>query len=161
MTPIRITETFYITSQVSAADIPKIAAAGFAVIVNNRPDGEAPDQPGQADICQIAAQEGLDYLYLPTTGATLNAEAAKAFRAALEAAPGPVLAHCRSGARSFALWAISEVLAGQIKPEALAALAAERGCDPSVALSWLSANGHMAANALPEKGDNSCPPNPR
>ncbi|MDP2696710.1 TIGR01244 family sulfur transferase [Thalassospira sp.] len=140
MTPIQITDKLFITGQISSADIAGIIARGFVAIVNNRPDDEEPGQPQQAATRAAAQAAGLGYLYLPVAGATLNAEAAGTFRAALRAASGPVLAHCRSGARSFTLWAIGEILAGEITPEQLVALANERGCDASDVLIWLAAH---------------------
>ena len=50
--------------------------------------------------------------------------------AALDAAPGRVLAFCRSGTRSTMLWALAEAKRGR-SPDDIAALAARAGYDVS------------------------------
>ncbi|WP_094463654.1 TIGR01244 family sulfur transferase [Pannonibacter phragmitetus] len=140
MTPICITRKLSVAGQISAADIPEIRRLGFVAIVNNRPDGEEAGQPAQDEVGRAARAAGLGYVYLPVTDATLSAEAALGFGAALNAASGPVLAHCRSGARSFTLWAIGEVLSGRMSAGELTDLAGRAGCDPSGALNWLAAS---------------------
>ena len=47
---------------------------------------------------------------------------------ALAAAPGPVLAYCRSGTRSTLLWSLVQARAGH-SPETIAADAARAGYD--------------------------------
>lgn len=140
MTLMRITDRFYITGQIMPADMPALAAQGFVAVINNRPDNEAPDQPGHEMNAAAAAAAGLGYLYLPVTAAMMDGAVADRFRLAVDALPGPVLAHCRSGMRSFTLWAIAEVLAGKMTAQEVSALALGRGCDASDALNWLALN---------------------
>ena len=53
-----------------------------------------------------------------------------AMAAALKAANGPVVAHCRSGTRSTMVWALTRVREGE-DPAALVALGARNGVDIS------------------------------
>jgi sulfide:quinone oxidoreductase len=105
----RIDEGFYVSGQIAPQDLPEIAALGVRTIVNNRPDGEGgPDQPDARQMRAAAEAAGLAYHYLPMTPQSLSPELLEAFRGAVEGSEGPVLAHCKSGARSTALWALTE-----------------------------------------------------
>lgn len=90
----------------------RAAAEGFALVINNRPDGEDPAQPSAAAIEAAARAAGLDYLHVPVRGGPTQ-EQVDAVRAAVEAAGGPVLAFCRSGTRSIVTWSIGQALAGE------------------------------------------------
>src|SRR5579872_5205764 len=106
-----VTDHISVAPQIGAADVAAAARAGFVAIVNNRPDGEAPDQPAAAEIEAAARAAGLAYAHIPVRGAPGPAEIA-AMRAAVDAAPGPVLAFCRSGTRSITTWALGQAQAG-------------------------------------------------
>ena len=54
----KIDERTYVSGQVDPADLPAIKAAGVAMIVNNRPDGEEPGQPAAAAIETAARAAG-------------------------------------------------------------------------------------------------------
>ena len=135
-----INPTFSVAGQPSLEDIAALGREGVTLLVNNRPDGEEPGQPGAAAERAAAEAAGLTYLDLPVTGPTLTREAVERFRAAVEAAPGPVVAHCRSGTRSLTLWAIGEVLAGRLRRDEVAALGARHGYDLTGAERWLDTN---------------------
>ena len=95
---------FAVTGQLRAEDLADIAARGFRSIVNNRPDGEEPGQPRAADIAAEARRLGLVWRDLPMESRDVTAEQARAFDRMLKALPAPILAFCRTGARSAALW---------------------------------------------------------
>jgi sulfide:quinone oxidoreductase len=97
--------------QVRPEDLREIAASGFVGLVNNRPDAEAPDQPSSADLGAAASQVGLAYWHIPVVPGAMTEKEVSAFAAALRAADGPVLAFCRTGKRSAALWKTSQALA--------------------------------------------------
>jgi len=103
-----ITENFAVSPQIGAAEVAAAAQAGFTTIINNRPDGEAPGQPSAAEIKALAKQHGLNFVSIPVTAASMTPEAVQRTAAALQAAPGPVLAYCRSGMRSTSMWALSQ-----------------------------------------------------
>ncbi|MCG7349711.1 TIGR01244 family sulfur transferase [Sphingomonas sp. ACRSK] len=101
-----------VAPQILPDQMADIAAAGFAAIVNNRPDDEEPGQPSGAEIQAAAEAAGLAYTAIPVTHAGFGHGQLDAMRAALDAADGPVLAYCRSGTRSCNLWALAEAKAG-------------------------------------------------
>ncbi len=108
MTDFRaVTETFSVSPQISLADVAAAADQGFTLIINNRPDGEAPDQPASAEVEAAARAAGLDYVYAPFVGRPGPAQV-EAVREAVAGAPGKVLAFCRSGTRSICAWAIGQ-----------------------------------------------------
>ena len=81
------------------------AKAGFKSIINNRPDFEhGPDQPTSAQIEAAARAAGLEYRHLPVDGGYQSPEQIAAFARLLQELPRPILAFCRSGARSTRLY---------------------------------------------------------
>ncbi len=104
----KIDDTISVAPQITLDDLPALAQAGFGAIICNRPDHEDPGQPSFADIENAARDVGLKAFHLPVTAPTLTDQAGDAMRAALVDLPGPVLAYCRSGMRSTALWALSQ-----------------------------------------------------
>ena len=98
-------ETFATIGQLMPEDLASVAAMGFQSVINNRPDGEGgPDQPTSQAMAQAAQAAGLAYHYLPVISGQITPDQVAEFAALVKAAPGPVLAFCRSGARSTNLW---------------------------------------------------------
>ena len=96
--------TFATIGQLMPTDLAAVAAMGFQSVINNRPDGEGgPDQPTSAQMAQAAQAAGLTYAYLPVVAGMITADQARSFAQWLGQQPGPVLAFCRSGARSTQL----------------------------------------------------------
>lgn len=108
----KLTDSFYASPQISVADVSQAAAMGIALIVNNRPDDEAPDQPGGSEIEAAARAAGLDYVAIPVTHAGFSMPQVEALAEALAKAEGPALGFCRSGTRSTLLWALAEAKRG-------------------------------------------------
>ena len=108
----QLTPQLYVAGQITKEDIPTIAAQGFKVILNNRPDGEGEDQPPAAEIEAEAKAHGLQYIYQPVVGTAITDENAEEFGATIAACAndsnGPVLAHCRTGTRCTILWMLSQ-----------------------------------------------------
>ena len=115
--------------QMLPADIPALKAAGFTTIVNNRPDGEAPDQPGGAEIEAAAKAAGLAYHAIPLGRGGVTPDMIEKTREVLEGSTGPVVCSCRSGTRSTTLWALSQ--AGILDGEEIIASAQNAGYDMS------------------------------
>jgi uncharacterized protein (TIGR01244 family) len=90
--------------------VPALAAEGVRMIINNRPDGEAPGQPEGEEIARAAEAAGLAYRAIPVR--QLEPGAVEATAQALEEAEGPVLAYCASGTRSTFLWALARSARG-------------------------------------------------
>jgi len=125
----RINDDISVAGQIRPEDIPAIKAAGFVAIVNNRPDGEAPDQPAAEDMRKAAEAAGLAYHFIPLGRDGVSPDMVARTREALESAPGPVLCYCRTGTRSTTLWALSE--AGHKQPDEIISAAADAGYDVS------------------------------
>src|SRR5690606_36382938 len=102
----QISETYSVSPQITADDIAAIKAAGFKSVICNRPDGEHPGQPTAESIRQAAENAGLDFRYIPVVSGALTPEKVAAMAAALKEVQTPVLAYCRSGARSTNLYAL-------------------------------------------------------
>ncbi|HCC66131.1 MAG TPA: TIGR01244 family phosphatase [Moraxella sp.] len=90
--------------QIEPQQVAQIAAQGFKTIINNRPDGEEPNQPLQTDIATKAQQAGLAYHYLPVVGGQLTREQVEQFAEIFNQAEKPVFMFCRSGNRSNVLF---------------------------------------------------------
>jgi len=103
---------YSVAPQISIEDVAEAKAAGFAMIVNNRPDGEEPEAPQGDAIANAAAAEGLAYAAIPVGHAGFSHPQLDALDAVLNGATGPVLAYCRSGTRSTHLWALTRARAG-------------------------------------------------
>lgn len=124
----RISDTFWASPQITLEDVARAQAEGFALIINNRPEAEAPDQTAGAEIEAAARAAGLAYCAIPVTPGGFSEEQVHAMVEAIEAAQGPVLAYCRSGTRSTLLWSLAQALRGQ-DPETIAQAAATAGYD--------------------------------
>lgn len=97
-----------VRSQMFPEDVAQAAAAGFRGIINNRPDGEELGQPTSLEIEAEARRRGLAYWHIPIVPGQATEGDAQAFLAALRAADGPVIAFCRTGNRSAALWQLAQ-----------------------------------------------------
>lgn len=87
------------------------AQNGFKSVINNRPDFEGgPDQPTNAAIEAAARAAGLEYAFLPVNGAYQSPEEIARFAELLQTMPRPILAFCRSGARSGKLFQAASAL---------------------------------------------------
>ncbi|WP_181707239.1 TIGR01244 family sulfur transferase [Chthonobacter rhizosphaerae] len=120
-----------VSPQIELSHVAAAAEAGYRTIVNNRPDGEAMDQPSSADVAEAAKAAGLAYVHLPFTGADASPDQVKALADILnDPAAGPVLAFCRSGTRSSVLYSAAAVSLGAPIGEVIAD-AAKGGYDLS------------------------------
>jgi sulfide:quinone oxidoreductase len=100
-----------VAAQIAVDDLQSIATAGYRSILCNRPDHEGPDQPSFHEIEQAALACGLVARYLPVVSGGVTPADGLAFAQLLEVLPGPVLAYCRSGARSTTLWNLAQAVA--------------------------------------------------
>jgi uncharacterized protein (TIGR01244 family) len=94
-----------IGGQPAEHDFQAIREAGITTVINNRLPQELDPLP--FDEPQAASKAGLQYLHLPVgdEGHPYSPALLDAFADGLQAAPGPVLIHCRSGRRSRTLLA--------------------------------------------------------
>ncbi|MBU2408315.1 MAG: TIGR01244 family phosphatase [Gammaproteobacteria bacterium] len=106
----RISDRLTVSPQIAVEDIAALAKDGFTGIVNNRPEQEAPDQPLSSELEAEASRHGLDYWHIPVVPGAMTEAEVCAFGAARAEARGPVLAFCRTGNRSSALWEAAHAL---------------------------------------------------
>jgi uncharacterized protein (TIGR01244 family) len=125
-----ITTDIMVAPQISVDAVAEAKAAGVALIINNRPEGESDDQSPGADIEAAARAAGMDYIAIPITHSGFSQPQVMAMVAALQGAKGKILAYCRSGTRSTLLWALAESAQGG-DPDALTNMAAKAGYDVS------------------------------
>lgn len=116
-----------VSAQIQPDDLAALAAAGYRSVINNRPDGEAPDQPDGATLAAAAQREGLAYRHVPVLPGQFDAGTVAAMAQALAQLPRPVLAFCRTGTRSTTVWALQA--AGQADADTLLRVAADAGYD--------------------------------
>jgi len=120
-----LTPTYAVSPQITAQDLAAIKAAGFAVVIDNRPDAEIPPDL-HGSVMQAAAEAlGLGFVRNPVIGGALTAQNVATQGRALAEASGPVLAYCASGNRSSIVWALA--LAGTRPTDELIAIPARFG----------------------------------
>jgi uncharacterized protein (TIGR01244 family) len=123
-----IDQGFAVASQITSADIAEMARDGVRTIINNRPDSEEPGQLSAAEAAAEAKRLDMTYLHIPVTASSISLADIEATARALQSAPKPILAHCRSGTRSYLLWAAAQALDGK-DPAQLVMRAAGDGYD--------------------------------
>lgn len=100
--------SFGTAGQIEPNDVAQIAREGYKSIINNRPDGEeGPEQPSNASIAVMAKEHGLEYAYLPVVSGAITPEQVVEMAKLLKTMPQPILAFCRSGARSTFLYQLA------------------------------------------------------
>lgn len=110
--PLRaIADDVCVAPQLTPDAMAEAARAGFRAVVNNRPDyEEGPAQPTNAAIAAAARAAGLEYRFLPVSGAYQSPAEAAAMAELLQELPRPLLMFCRSGARSARLYTLAASL---------------------------------------------------
>ena len=103
---------FSVAPQIGIEDVAEAKAQGFALVINNRPDGEEPAAPQGEPIAGAGAAEGLADAAIPIGHAGFSHAQIDALDKLLASATGPILAYCRSGTRSTHLWALTRARAG-------------------------------------------------
>ena len=105
-----------VSGQIRPDEIAGLRAQGVTLIINNRPDGEEPDQPLGVEIEEAATAAGIDYRSVPIIRGIGPADA-EAMRDAIAVSEGKVLAFCRSGTRSALAWALARNDEGMAREE--------------------------------------------
>ncbi|MDM7930933.1 TIGR01244 family sulfur transferase [Tabrizicola sp.] len=120
-----ITPDYAVSPQIELSDLAAIKAAGYTMIIDNRPDGEIPPQLHASAMKSAAEALGLEFVANPVIGGALTMDNVTAQRTAIAAASGPILAYCASGNRSSIVWALAE--AGKRPVDELVGLPARYG----------------------------------
>lgn len=105
----QLSDDLSVAGQLDAAAMPWVASQGFRSVINNRPDFEAgPGQPTSASIAAAAADAGLSYAFLPVASNYQSPQDIARMAELVATLPKPILAFCRSGARSGWLYKASQ-----------------------------------------------------
>ena len=128
--PVRLTSKLLVSPQLQIEDLAALNVLGIRTIVCNRPDGEAPGQPTAQALSQAARQLDMTFVYLPVTPKMQIRDGdPQQLSDALDSAGGEVLAYCRTGKRSAAMWALSQ--RGKLPANEIVRTAAQSGFDIS------------------------------
>lgn len=96
--------------QIRPEHIAQIKEAGFKTIINNRPDGEEPNQPLNADIEKMANEQGIAYHFQPVVASSISQKDCQDFADIFNNAEKPVFMFCRTGNRCNILFHHTEQL---------------------------------------------------
>lgn len=121
----------FVAWQLVESDFADLAAGGFRSVVNNRPDGEAPDQLPNAQAEAAAQRHGLHFRFLPVSSVTVtNDDVVDTFACLMAELPRPILFYCRTGTRCTMVWAQASV--GRFGVDKVLEIAARAGYDLQV-----------------------------
>jgi len=124
----RLDDKVLVSGQIAPDDVAGLADHGITMLVNNRPDGEDPDQPLTGDIEEAAVAAGLAYRFVPIVRGIGPADVEAMQEAMREAGEGKLLAFCRSGNRS-ALVSAMAMRAEGASAEAITSALTQAGFD--------------------------------
>ena len=132
MRVVQLSESLSVSDQITPADVAAIAAAGFKILINNRPDNEVQGQPGSDEISAAAETAGLAYYHLPVTAWDFPAFDFQQMAGLINNSETPAFAFCRSGTRCTNLWVATR---DPEQRDASVVHARQLGYDVSMALS--------------------------
>ena len=95
-----MSELITISGQITVDDVKSLANQGYKTLVNNRPDGEEPNQPLSDDIAKVAGEYGIEYRHIPFAGGMLEMHHVQDFADFYNQSQRPLHIFCRSGNRS-------------------------------------------------------------
>ncbi len=96
----KVSPVFSVSGQLTCDDVRDAAAQGFKTIICNRPDNEEAAQLASSIVQEQAEALGMKFAYIPVSSSGVTPSDGVKMRSALDTLPSPVLAYCRSGARS-------------------------------------------------------------
>ena len=104
---VSLTSDFAIGPQPLTEDFEPLRAAGFASVLNARPDDETGTYLTALEAEKIARASGLTYAHSPTENHSIfEPDLIDRFEQALVELPKPIFAHCKTGTRATILWAL-------------------------------------------------------
>ncbi len=104
----QLTPDYAVSPQIAVQDLQAVKDAGFAMVIDNRPDGEIPPELHTPVMQQAAEALGLIFVANPVIGGALTMANVTAQAQAMAAATGPVFAYCASGNRCSIVWALTQ-----------------------------------------------------
>lgn len=104
-----LVEGLAISEQLRPSSMTWLAGHGYGTVIDMRPDGEAADEPGSAEMGAAARARHLRFSYIPVPHGDIPESAVQALEKALaDDAGGSVLLYCRSGRRAARTWSLAE-----------------------------------------------------
>lgn len=98
-----------VAPQIDTNMVAHLKAAGYASIIDLRPDGEAPEQPPAQRMAATADLNWMKFFYVPVPhGDTVPDATVEQLSQALSASPRLTLLYCRSGRRATRAWSLAE-----------------------------------------------------
>ena len=116
-----------LSAQIDERDLLNLADDGVQLIICNRPDGESANQPSFNVIKKAAQELGIDAVSIAFKSGEMDLHHIKTFTRLLNAGK-KTHAYCRTGNRSFCLYAAFHASTGKTKEEIIA-LSKEFGFD--------------------------------
>jgi len=107
----QVTERFGFSSQISVEHLPQLADSGVDILVCNRPDGEAADQVGYEVLAEAAKGLGMEPHLIAFKSGQMQPQHVEQFKKLL-AGDNKIHAFCRTGNRSFNLYAAAALASG-------------------------------------------------
>jgi sulfide:quinone oxidoreductase len=104
----QISPVFSVSGQLTLDDARDAAAKGFKTIICNRPDNEEAAQLASNIVQEQSEALGMKFAYIPVSSSGVTPSDGVKMRAALDTMPSPVLAYCRSGARSGKVFELAQ-----------------------------------------------------
>jgi len=99
----KLTEQYSVSEQIDVTDISQLIAEGVEIIVCNRPDNEAADQPQFKSIENAAMEVGIQTVWIPFSANDLTFDKVNALSGLLKSGK-KIHAYCRTGNRSSVIW---------------------------------------------------------
>jgi sulfide:quinone oxidoreductase len=100
----QLSEHFFVSGQIEPEHVAQLADQGFRTILCNRPDGEELRQPTAGEIAAAADEHGMKFVHIPVLSSGIQPQNVEDFKAQYNDLEAPILAYCRSGARSAMLF---------------------------------------------------------
>ena len=104
----KVSDNFYVSSQIGEEDLISFKNEGFSLIVCNRPNGEEENQTDFELIHKRCKSIGLTFINLPMIPGDLQSELIFETKKILDTNQ-KTLAYCRTGTRCINLWACANV----------------------------------------------------
>ena len=104
----KVSDNFYVSSQIGEEDLVSFKNEGFSLIVCNRPNGEEENQIDFELIRKRCESIGLTFINLPMIPGDLQSELIFETKKILDTNQ-KTLAYCRTGTRCINLWACANV----------------------------------------------------
>lgn len=89
MNAVKINERLTVAGQPMIADFQSLSAQGYKSIINARPDGEEPGQPGNVQEKSAASAAGMEYGFIPVSGPAITEADIRAFQQKLRKRTAP------------------------------------------------------------------------